>query len=42
MRTLGLTAVGDTPEQAWRLYEEAESVLLGEAVQALQDGPVVG
>jgi hypothetical protein len=39
---LGLTAVGDTPQQAWELYQEAQSVLLREADRALQEGPVVG
>jgi hypothetical protein len=31
---LGLTAVGDSAEQAWELYEEARSVLLEEATRA--------
>ncbi len=39
---VGLTAVADTPEAAWRLYQEAESVLLREADRALEEGPVVG
>jgi hypothetical protein len=39
---VGLTAVGDDPEDAWRIYEEAQSVLLQEADLALQDAAVVG
>ena len=39
---VGLTAVGDTPEDAWRIYEEAQSVLLREAELALEEGAVVG
>jgi PGM1 C-terminal domain len=39
---VGLTAVGDTPEDAWRLYEEAQSVVLQEATQALEEGCVIG
>ena len=39
---LGLTAVGDTSQQAWELYQEAQAVLLREADRALQEGPVVG
>ena len=39
---LGLTAVGDTSQQAWELYQEAQAVLLQEADRALQEGPVVG
>ncbi len=39
---VGLTAVGDTPEDAWRIYEEAQSVVLQEAGQALEEGCVVG
>ncbi|WP_456846401.1 peptide ligase PGM1-related protein, partial [Cellulomonas sp. P5_C6] len=31
---VGLTAVGDTPEQAMDLYARAEEVLLGEAAAA--------
>ena len=31
---VGLTAVGDTPEQAMDLYRRAEEVLLAEAVAA--------
>jgi hypothetical protein len=36
---LGFTAVGDTPEQAWEMYEHAQSVLLEEAERAFRDGP---
>lgn len=39
---VGLTAVGDTPEDARRLYDEAESVLLREAEVALEEGSLVG
>jgi pheganomycin biosynthesis PGM1-like protein len=39
---VGLTAVGDNPEDAWRIYQEAQSVLLREADLALEDGSVVG
>jgi hypothetical protein len=36
---VGLTAVGDTPEEASRIYQEAQAVLLREAELALEDGP---
>jgi hypothetical protein len=39
---VGLTAVGDTPEDATRLYELAQSVVLQEAEQALEEGCVIG
>jgi hypothetical protein len=39
---VGLTAVGDTPEDAWAIYEQAQSVVLQEAEQALEEGCVVG
>jgi hypothetical protein len=39
---VGLTAVADNPEDAWRIYEEAQSVLLREAELALQEGSLVG
>jgi PGM1 C-terminal domain len=39
---VGLTAVGDTPEDAWRIYEEAQAALLREAELALEEGCVVG
>jgi hypothetical protein len=35
---LGLTAVGDTPDQAWKLYEQASSALLEEAETASLEG----
>jgi hypothetical protein len=37
-----MTAVGDSPEEAWRIYQEAESVLLREADLALEEDAVVG
>jgi hypothetical protein len=39
---VGLTAVGDNPEDAWRIYEEAQSALLREAEVALEEGSVIG
>jgi hypothetical protein len=39
---VGLTAVGDSPEDALRIYEEVQSVLLEEADEALREGAVVG
>jgi hypothetical protein len=39
---VGLTAVGDTPEDAWRIYEDAQAALLREAEIALEEGAVVG
>jgi hypothetical protein len=38
---IGMTAVGDSPEEAWRIYQEAESVLLREADLALQEEAVI-
>jgi hypothetical protein len=38
---IGLTAVGDTPEQAWELHQRAERTLLREAEAAAADRPVV-
>ena len=38
---VGLTAVADTPEGAWQLYQRAETVLLREADRALEESPVV-
>ncbi|RDH76937.1 hypothetical protein DVS77_19090 [Mycolicibacterium moriokaense] len=38
---IGMTAVGDTPEEAWRIYQEAESVLLREADLALEEGALI-
>jgi hypothetical protein len=39
---VGLTAVGDSPEDAQRIYQEAQSVLLREAELASEEGAVVG
>ena len=39
---IGLTAVGDCPEDARRIYEEAQAVLLQEAEQALTEGALIG
>ena len=39
---IGLTAVGDSPEDARRIYEEAQAVLLQEAEQALTEGALIG
>ena len=39
---VGLTAVGDSPDDAWRIYEEAQAALLREAEVALEEGAVVG
>jgi hypothetical protein len=38
---LGLTAVGDTPEDAWQIYQKAQAVVLREAELALEEGCVV-
>ncbi|MBD0293015.1 MAG: hypothetical protein ICV70_05525 [Jiangellaceae bacterium] len=38
---IGMTAIGDTPEQAERIYRTAENVLLDEAGAALADAPTV-
>jgi hypothetical protein len=38
---IGLTAVGDSPEEAWRIYEDAQSVLLREAEEARVEGAVI-
>lgn len=38
---IGLTAVGDTPADAWQIYQEAEQTILEEADRALRDGPLV-
>ena len=38
---VGLTAVGDDPEDAWRIYEEAHAVLLREAEVALEEEAVI-
>jgi hypothetical protein len=39
---VGLTAVGDNPDDAWRIYEAAQAVLLREAELALDEGALVG
>ena len=39
---IGLTAVGDSPEDARRIYEEAQAVLLQEAEQALTEEALIG
>lgn len=39
---IGMTAVGDSPDDAWRIYQEAQTVLLDEAGLALEEGAVVG
>lgn len=38
---IGMTAVGDSPAEASRIYDDAESVLLGEADVALEQGAVI-
>ena len=37
---VGLTAVGDTADEAWRRYPDAEQVLLEEAERALEEEPL--
>ncbi len=37
---VGLTAVGDSPEDAWSIYQEAQEVLLREAADALAEDAV--
>jgi hypothetical protein len=39
---VGMTAVGDTPEQAMALYERAQRILLAEAVSARQESTLPG
>lgn len=39
---VGLTAVADTPGEAWELYQRAESVLVGEADRAMEESPIIG
>jgi hypothetical protein len=39
---IGLTAVGDSSEHAWEIYQEAQAVLLREAERASHEAPVVG
>jgi hypothetical protein len=38
---IGLTAVGDTADEAWLAYQDAERTILEEAEKALADGPLV-
>ena len=35
---LGMTAIGDSPEEAWRVYEEATTALLEEGALARTPG----
>jgi hypothetical protein len=37
---IGFTAVGNTAEEAWQMYQHAEQVLLGEADRALEETAV--
>jgi hypothetical protein len=39
---IGLTAVADTPEDAQRIYEQAQEVLLQEAESALEEAVLIG
>ena len=39
---VGLTAVGDDPDDARRIYEEVQATLLREADLALTESPIVG
>ena len=38
---IGMTAVGDSPEDTWRIYKEAQAVLLAEADSALEQGAII-
>lgn len=38
---VGLTAVADTAEAAWQLYQDAEAILLAQAERALHEEPVI-
>lgn len=38
---IGFTTVGDTPQQAWEIYQEAQEVVLREAERALRQGPEI-
>jgi hypothetical protein len=38
---VGMTAVGDSPQDTWDLYQRAQAVLLEEAERAAADGPLV-
>lgn len=37
---VGMTAVGDSPEDTWRIYKEAQALLLAEADSALEQGAI--
>jgi hypothetical protein len=39
---LGMTAIGDSPEQAWQTYQDATEALLEEATSALAPGTLPG
>ena len=39
---LGVTAIGDTPDQAWQLYQDAQDALLAEADTARAEGALIG
>jgi hypothetical protein len=39
---LGLTAIGDTPDEAWQLYQDAQDTLLAEADTARAEGALIG
>jgi hypothetical protein len=39
---VGLTAVGDSPDEASRRYREAERILLEEARSAVEETPLPG
>ena len=39
---LGLTAIGDTPDEAWQLYQDAQDTLLAEAEIAREEGALIG
>ena len=39
---LGVTAIGDTPDEAWQLYQDAQDTLLAEADTARAEGALIG
>jgi hypothetical protein len=39
---VGMTAVGDTPDQAMAVYDRAQRILLTEAVAARKEGSLPG
>jgi hypothetical protein len=39
---IGMTAVGESPDEAMRIYDEAKQVLLSEAAMAMQEGTLPG